>query len=166
MKSFSFFLTSCDCFGTFMQLIMYICLRFPTLSVANVMLLKMYYIVLWNSSKVHLINLQLESIYRQRTTQELQILTMDFLFLFSPLCTYFFFFSFHNDVVMCLFYFFQTTSKSVTVNHIQSFSINIPHTVMCTFVLLKWIYGIHKKYSLLHFSTVTVIQTVAIVYIR
>ncbi len=52
------------------------------------------------------------------------------------------------------FYFYgQTTSKSVTVNHIQSFSINIPHTVMCTFVLLKWIYGMHKKCSLLHFST-------------
>ncbi len=44
--SFSFFWTSCDCFGTFMQLIMYICLRCPTLSVANVMLLKIYYIVL------------------------------------------------------------------------------------------------------------------------
>ncbi len=29
-----------------MQLIMYICLQFPTLAVANVMLLKMYYIVL------------------------------------------------------------------------------------------------------------------------
>ncbi len=25
----------------------------------------------------------------------------------------------------------------------QSLSINIPHTVMCKFVLLKWIYGIH-----------------------
>jgi len=34
-RSFSFF-------GTFMQLIMYSCVRFPTLSVANVMLLKMY----------------------------------------------------------------------------------------------------------------------------
>ncbi len=45
-SSFSFFWTSCDCFGTFMQLIMYICLRFPTLSAANSMLLKMYYIVL------------------------------------------------------------------------------------------------------------------------
>ncbi len=45
-SSFSFFWTSCDCFGTFMQLIMYICLLFPKLSVANVMLLKMYYIVL------------------------------------------------------------------------------------------------------------------------
>ncbi len=29
-SSFSFFSTSCDCFGTFMQLIIYICLRFPT----------------------------------------------------------------------------------------------------------------------------------------
>ncbi len=46
MKSFSFLWTSCDCFGTFMQLIMYTCLWFPTLSVANVMLRKMYYIVL------------------------------------------------------------------------------------------------------------------------
>ncbi len=45
-SSFSFFLTSCDCFGTFMQSIMYICLRFPTFSVANIMLLKMPYIVL------------------------------------------------------------------------------------------------------------------------
>ncbi len=45
-RSFSFFWTSCDCFVTFMQSIMYICLRFPTLSVANIMLLKMYYIVL------------------------------------------------------------------------------------------------------------------------
>ncbi len=70
---------------------------------------------------------------------------------------------------MCLFilFFGQTTSKSVTVNHIQSFSINILHTVMCQFIVLKWIYGIHKKRSLLHFSTVTVIQTVAsIVYSR
>ncbi len=48
----------------------------------------------------------------------------------------------------------------------QSLSINIPHTVMCKFALLKWICGINKKRSLLHFSTVTVIQTVAIVYIR
>ncbi len=47
----------------------------------------------------------------------------------------------------------------------RSLSINIPHRVMCTFVLLKWIYGIHKKCSLLHFNTVTVIQTVVIVYI-
>ncbi len=75
-------------------------------------------------------------------------------------------------VVMCLncfkmfYFFYQTTSKSVTVNHIQSFSIKIPRTVMCTFVLLKWICGIHKKHSLLHFSTVTVIQTDAIVYIK
>ncbi len=45
-SSFSFFWTSCDSFVTFMQLIMYICLRFPSLSVAIVMLLKMYYIVL------------------------------------------------------------------------------------------------------------------------
>ncbi len=45
-SSFSFFWTNCDCFGTFMQLIMYICLRFHTFSVVNIMLLKMYYIVL------------------------------------------------------------------------------------------------------------------------
>ncbi len=70
-------------------------------------------------------------------------------------------------IIITIFYFFcQITSKSVTVNPIQSLSINIPHTVMCTFILLKWIYDIHKKYSLLHFSTVTVIQTVVIVYIR
>ncbi len=44
----------------------------------------------------------------------------------------------------------------------QSLSINIPRTVKC-FVLLKWIYGIHKKCSLSAFQyTVTVIQTVAI----
>ncbi len=99
-----------------------------------------------------------------------------FSFLFSPLCTYFFFFSISqwcSNVFFFLagggggyFVFGQTTSKSVTVNHIQSFSINIPHRVVCTFVLFKWIYGINKKCSLLHFSTVTVIQTVVIVYIR
>ncbi len=33
--------------------------------------------VLWNSSKVHLMILQLESIYIQRITQEIQIVTMD-----------------------------------------------------------------------------------------
>ncbi len=56
--------------------------------------------------------------------------------------------------------------KSVTVNYILSLSINIQHTVMCTFVLLKWIYVIHKKCGLLGFNTVTVILTVAIIYIR
>ncbi len=118
-------------------------------------------IVLWNSSKVHPMHLQLESIYRQRTTQELQILTMDYVILI-----FVFSFLYHNNVVMCFFFWCQTTSKSVTVNPIQSLSINIPHTAMCKFVLLKWIYGIHNKCSLLHFNTVTVIQTVAIVYIR
>ncbi len=44
-SNFSFFWTNCNCFGTFMQLIMCICLRSPTFSVANIMLLKMYYIV-------------------------------------------------------------------------------------------------------------------------
>lgn len=45
-SSFSYFCTICNCFGTFMQLIKYICLQTPTLSVANLMLLKMYHIVL------------------------------------------------------------------------------------------------------------------------
>ncbi len=49
--------------------------------------------------------------------------------------------------IIIIIYFCQTTSKSVTVNHIQSFSINIPHTEMCKFIFLKWIYGIHKKCS-------------------
>ncbi len=39
--------SSCDCFGTFMLIIMYICLRFTTFLLANIMLLKMYYIVLF-----------------------------------------------------------------------------------------------------------------------
>ncbi len=69
-------------------------------------------------------------------------------------------------MTVCFCFFWQTTSKSVTVNSILSISINIPHKVMCKFVLLKWIYGIHKKCRLLDFNTVTVIQTVAIVYIR
>ncbi len=46
----------------------------------------------------------------------------------------------------------------------KSLSINIPHTVMCKCVLLKWIYGIPKKRCCLNFSTVTVIQTVSINY--
>ncbi len=71
-------------------------------------------------------------------------------FVFSPLCPYFFFF-YHNDVVLSI---------------LSSLSINTPHTVVCKFVLLNWIYGIHKKCSLLHFNTVTVIQTVVIVYLR
>ncbi len=45
----SFFWTSWNCFGTFKQSIMYICLCFPTLPVANVMLLKIYYSSLCNS---------------------------------------------------------------------------------------------------------------------
>ncbi len=51
----------------------------------------------------------------------------------------------HYDVVMCFCCccFLVRPLVKVTVNHIQSFSINSPHTVMCTFVLLKWIYGIH-----------------------
>ena len=39
-SSFSFLWTSCKCFGTSMQMIMYNCLLFPTLSI---MLIKMYY---------------------------------------------------------------------------------------------------------------------------
>ncbi len=38
--------SSFSCFVTFMQSIMNICLRFPTFSVANIMLLKMHFIVL------------------------------------------------------------------------------------------------------------------------
>ncbi len=90
-----------------------------------------------------------------------------FVFTFVPI--FLFSFLYHNDVVIYIYIFFffgQITSKSVTVNPIQSLSINIPHKVMCTFVLLKWIYGIHMKCSLLHLSSVTVIQTVVIVYIR
>ncbi len=82
-------------------------------------------------------NLQLESIYRQRTT-ELQILTVDFLiFIFTFVPIFLFLFYFTMDVVKCLFifYFCQTTSKSVSVNHIQSFSIISLHKVcvICTF---------------------------------
>ncbi len=48
-------------------------------------------------------------------------------------------FLYHNDVVMLLLLLFcQITSKSVTVNPIQSLSINIPHTVMCTFEMDIW----------------------------
>ncbi len=42
-SSFSFLWTSCKCFGTSMQMIMYNSLLFPTLSIAYVMLIKMYY---------------------------------------------------------------------------------------------------------------------------
>ncbi len=42
-SNFSFFWTNCKCFGTFMQMIIYNCLLFPTLSIAHVMLIKMYY---------------------------------------------------------------------------------------------------------------------------
>ncbi len=45
-SGFSLFSTNCDCFGTFMQSIMHICLRFPTFSVANIMFLKMLYTVI------------------------------------------------------------------------------------------------------------------------
>ena len=41
-SSFSFLWTSCKCLCTFMQMIMYISLLFPTLSIAYVMLIKMY----------------------------------------------------------------------------------------------------------------------------
>ncbi len=60
------------------------------------------------------------------------------------------------------FFFFSISQWRCTVNPIQSLSINTPHTVVCKFVLLNWIYDIHKKCSLLHFNTLTVIQTVAI----
>ena len=42
-SSFSFLWTSCKCFGTSMQMIMYNSLLFPTSSIAYVMLIKMYY---------------------------------------------------------------------------------------------------------------------------
>ncbi len=111
--------------------------------------------VLWNSSKVHL-----TSIWQHK----LQILKVDFyIFIFAFVPTFFVFSisQWHCNVI--IYFFGQTTNRSVTVNHIQSFSINILHTVMYTFVHLK---NIHKKSSPLHFSTVTVIQTVAMVYIR
>ncbi len=48
--------------------------------------------VLCNSSKVHLMILQLGSIYRQRITQELQILTV-FIFAFVPIFLFIFYFT-------------------------------------------------------------------------
>jgi len=42
-SSFSFLWTSCKCFGTSMQMIIYNSLLFPTLSIAYAMLIKMYY---------------------------------------------------------------------------------------------------------------------------
>ncbi len=89
--------------------------------------------------------------YRQRTTQELNKSNNRLSHLYFHLCAHILFFSILQwSCNVC--FFVQTNSKIVTVNHIQSFSINIPHTVMCKLVLLKWIYMAYMRSSAFCFS--------------
>ncbi len=146
-------------------------------------------------------NLQLESIYRQRTTQKLQILTVDehpekyqgqqmrgrrgvrmcggteakqrkkqkrprtgAHIKYGPLLWTMLSIMAYNGWRVQLNIGRSTISSIIPTFRKKSLSINIPHTVMCKCVLLKWIYGIPKKRCCLNFSTVTVIQTVSINY--